>query len=182
VIAVLLVVLLALLLAVVLVGWRGRRWRRWWPADDLPTDLLHGRREVLSVPLWNELAIDRPCQLASQPVRLGERPAVVSAVEQARDFVAATGELARDGSLDRRRGARASLSRIAAARGEDERATRRETGALPVNRATPFPRSPPASARQGRRPAETGPAWPRGRAPGTSCRDCRLAADPPSRG
>jgi hypothetical protein len=71
VIAVLLVVLLALLLAVVLVGWRGRRWRRWrrwWPANDLPTDLLHGRREVLSVPLWNELAIDRPCQLASQPV------------------------------------------------------------------------------------------------------------------
>jgi len=182
VVAVLLFVLLALLLALALVGWRG--WPRWLrrPANDLAADLLYGRREVRSVPQWDEAAIDRLRQFVPQPVRFGERPAVVSGLEEAGNLVAATCELACDRPLDRGCGRRAAFCCITAAPGEQQRATRREPGVPPGNRAAPFPRSPPASARQGRRPAETGPVGHRGRARGTSCRDCRPAADQPSPG
>src|SRR4030095_191004 len=106
VVAVLLPVFSALLLfPVVLVGRRRGRWRRRRQANDLAADLLYGCREVQSVPLRDEPAIDRLHQLVSEPVRFGERPTVISALEQPRHFVAAARELARDGSLDRRRGA-----------------------------------------------------------------------------
>ena len=182
VVAVLLLVLLALLRSVVLFRWRGRRRWRWRRANDLAADLHYGRSEVTSVPLWDEVAIDRLRQLVAQPVRLAERPAFVSGLEKAGNFVAATGELACDGPLDRGRGSRMALCSITAAPGEEQRATRREPSVPPENRAAPFPRSPPASARQGRRPAETGPVWHRGRARRTSCRDCRPVADQPSPG
>src|SRR5918995_5395061 len=92
-------------------------------------------------------------------------PARITILEPARDLAAAARQAVCNSALDRRPGdgARLDLAPPAAAGGERHRTTRREQDAQPANRVTPFPGSPPAFERQGRRLAGIGRAWHRDR-------------------
>src|SRR5919108_2396091 len=160
-----------------------RRCRR--ALAGLRLDLVRHARELLEVDVGHLPCVDRLRDGAPELAGGPRGGAGVASVEVVGDLVAEVGEVIGDRALDRRPSRLGARRAAAAAPGERRReraATRREPDAPPTNRATPFPGSPPAFGRQGKRCVRTEPYARRGRSGRTRRADLRPEAGRRSRG